>query len=76
MERRSSPQPGAIDAPVSAHMRPLPSSPPSQHYLEIDLKYAKKKNIPGVRHLFCSGHYCAFEYADHVLRHEKQELFG
>ena len=28
MERRSSPQPGAIDAPVSAHMRPLPSSPP------------------------------------------------
>ena len=28
MERRSSHQPGAIDAPVSAHMRPLPSSPP------------------------------------------------
>ena len=52
------------------------SSPPSQHYLEIDLKFAKKKNIPGVRHLFCSGHYCAFEYADHVLHHEKQELFG
>ena len=47
--------------------------PPSQHYLEIDLKYAKKKNIPGVRHLFCSGHYCAFEYAAHVLG---QQRFG
>ena len=34
-----------------------------QHFLEIDLKYAKKKPIPGVRHLFCSGYYCAFEYA-------------
>ena len=52
------------------------SSPPSQRYLEIDLKFAKKKNIPGVRHLFCSGHYCAFEYANHALHHENQELFG
>lgn len=34
-----------------------------QHFLEIDLKFAKKKPIPGVRHLFCSGYYCAFEYA-------------
>lgn len=33
------------------------------HLLEIDLKFAKKKPIPGVRHLFCSGYYCAFEYA-------------
>ena len=53
------------------------SPPPSQHYLEIDLKFAKKKNIPGVRHLFCSGYYCAFEYADHVVNHhDQQELFG
>ena len=34
-----------------------------RQFLEIDLKYAKKKSIPGVRHLFCSGYYCAFEYA-------------
>ena len=45
---------------------PHPFSPQHvgpQHFLEIDLKYAKKKPIPGVRHLFCSGYYCAFEYA-------------
>ena len=35
----------------------------SPHLLEIDLKFAKKKPILGVRHLFCSGYYCAFEYA-------------
>ena len=58
------------------HHQVAPPSPPSKHYLEIDLKYAKKKNIPGVRHLFCSGHYCAFEYASHALHHENQELFG
>ena len=37
------------------------------HLLEIDLKFAKKKPIPGVRHLFCSGYYCAFEYAGWAL---------
>lgn len=58
------------------HHQVAPPPPPSKHYLEIDLKYAKKKNIPGVRHLFCSGHYCAFEYAAHVLQHERQQLFG
>ena len=36
---------------------------PPQHLLEIDLAFAKKKPIDGVRHLFCSGYYCAFEYA-------------
>lgn len=48
------------------HPRPHHFSPHQvgpQHFLEIDLKYAKKKPIPGVRHLFCSGYYCAFEYA-------------
>ena len=37
------------------------------HLLEIDLKFAKKKPIPGVRHLFCSGYYCAFEYSSWKL---------
>ena len=45
--------------------RPVPHH---RQYLEIDLKYAKKKPIPGVRHLFCSGHYCAFEYSDHTVQ--------
>ena len=36
---------------------------PPKHFIEIDLKFAKKKPIHGVRHLFCSGYYCAFEYA-------------
>ena len=45
------------------HPRPHHFSPHHvgpQHFLEIDLKYAKKKPIPGVRHLFCSGYYCGF----------------
>ena len=58
------------------HHMPAPLHPPSHHhYLEIDLKYAKKKPIPGLRHLFCSGHYCAFEYSDHVVNSDTS-IFG
>ena len=33
------------------------------HFVEVDVKHSKKKEIPGVRHMFCSGYYCAFQYA-------------
>ena len=32
-------------------------------FIEVDVKHSKKKEIPGVRHMFCSGYYCAFQYA-------------
>ena len=28
-----------------------------QNYIEIDVKNVKKKQIPGVRHMFCTGYY-------------------
>ena len=33
------------------------------HIIEVDVMHSKKKEIPGVRHMFCSGYYCAFQYA-------------
>ena len=49
---------------VSQRHHPLSSHQHKpKNFLEIDLKFAKKKPIAGVRHLFCSGYYCAFEYA-------------
>ena len=32
-------------------------------YLEIDVRYSRRSEIPGYRHMFCSGYYCAFQYA-------------
>ena len=34
-----------------------------ENFIEVDVKYSKKKEIPGVRHMFCSGYYCAFQYS-------------
>ena len=59
------PQHGSLSQKMFQHHHPHSSSHqhPPKHFLEIDLKFAKKKPIHGVRHLFCSGYYCAFEYA-------------
>ena len=34
-----------------------------EEFIEVDVKHSKKKEISGVRHMFCSGYYCAFQYS-------------
>ena len=34
-----------------------------ENFIEVDVKHSKKKEIPGVRHMFCSGYYCDFQYS-------------
>ena len=34
-----------------------------EQFLEVDVKHSTKKEISGVRHMFCSGYYCAFQYS-------------
>ena len=35
----------------------------NRDYIEVDVRNSKEKEVPGLRHLFCSGYYCAFQSA-------------